>query len=229
MKSPATHGGRPHPGVRTLAAITCAAAFALVGLVGPVGNAAACGYDDPHSVAMGALNLAYPDALHVGTAVWQAQGEGLLPPELAAGAAVLPRSFAAPLDPPGVAADGAAAALVDALRLLEQVRTRLAHDERRTQRPALAVVFASTVLWTRFTPEASGVRATPHASGPEVGDVVLVTEALVLRALVAGTLSPDLALKRGLLRFYGEAAAVGSARQWLAAMAAPVLAGSNEI
>ena len=41
----------------------------------------ACGLEDPSSISMrrGMLNMAYPESLHVGTAVWQAQLAGRLP------------------------------------------------------------------------------------------------------------------------------------------------------
>ena len=41
----------------------------------------ACGYEDPQSIAIGALNLAFPDSLHLRTAIWQAQVDGVLPRE----------------------------------------------------------------------------------------------------------------------------------------------------
>ena len=45
------------------------------------GAAPACGLEDPSSIAVqrGMLQLAYPLALYVGTAVWQAQVAGALP------------------------------------------------------------------------------------------------------------------------------------------------------
>jgi len=43
-------------------------------------GAFACGLEDPSSISLrrGALNVAFPEALHVGTAVWQAQLAGTL-------------------------------------------------------------------------------------------------------------------------------------------------------
>jgi len=40
--------------------------------------ALACGFHDPSSINLGMLNLAYPDALHVRTAVWLAQRDRLI-------------------------------------------------------------------------------------------------------------------------------------------------------
>ena len=39
----------------------------------------ACGYHDPRTIAFGALNLSYPKALYVRTAVWMAENAGMLP------------------------------------------------------------------------------------------------------------------------------------------------------
>ena len=43
-------------------------------------SSSACGLEDPTSIGLrrGVLNLAFPEALHVGTAVWQAQLAGTL-------------------------------------------------------------------------------------------------------------------------------------------------------
>jgi hypothetical protein len=44
---------------------------------------------------------------------------------------------------------------------------------------------------------------TPHATGPRPDDVVVVTDAPVVRALLDGTLTPAEAQARGLVRLYG--------------------------
>ena len=191
--------------------------------------ASACGYEDPQSVAIGALNFAYPDSLHLGTAIWQAQMNGVLPREpipvvrATPSSAALPRSFAASAtntnnntattDPARVAA------LMDALRLIEKTRQRLTEFDQSVSRPPLAMVFASKVLWTRFVPLTQGTLAHTHVSGPEQGDVVVITEALVVQAMLAGTLKPVDAYALKLVRFYADDGAIAAARQWLLALA----------
>lgn len=166
----------------------------------------ACGYEDPAAVATGALNLSFPDALHVGTAVWQAQADGLLPRTDAS----------APVS--NVMAQQAA--LWEVMRLLDRLRIQLEAVEDSKPRPVLSTVFLSSVLWTRFTSNEGRVATQLHASGPGEADVVIVTEPLVLRAIVDRRLDATLAIERGLLRLYGEPPQVASARHWLARMGA---------
>lgn len=186
----------------------------------------ACGYEDPQSIAIGALNLAFPDSLHLHTAIWQAQVDGVLPREATpASLPRVPQSFAANIvassgagatratDPVGVAA------LMDALRVIEQARARLAQATDLAHRPPLTMVYASKMLWTRFIVTPLGFTATPHASGPESGDVVMITEASVIEAMITGALAPEQALQRKLVRLYGNDAAVASTEQWLLALA----------
>ena len=192
----------------------------------------ACGYEDPQSIAIGALNLAFPDSLHLRTAIWQAQIDGVLPrdqvPVIAPSPPVnsSPRSFAAPGIPLNAhtapATDPAKIiALMEALRVIEQARLRLASSPDTSHRPTIAMVYASKMLWTRFVGAKQGVTAQTHASGPESGDVVMITEPLVIQALVAGALSPAEAFQRKLIRLYGDEAASASAQQWLLTLASP--------
>lgn len=179
----------------------------------------ACGYEDPQSVAMGALNFAYPDALHVGTAIWQAQMEGILPRSAtpATPSATTVRSFAATSPAASVGDPSGVAALWEVLRLMDRVRDRLAPSNAGSQ-SALAVVFASKMLWTRFVPTAQGLAMQPHAQGPLPDDVVVVTESLVLAAVVDAKLTTEQAFDRGLIRLYGDEAARAKARNWLNAL-----------
>ena len=103
--------------------------------------------------------------------------------------------------------------------MVEQTRQRLAEFDDPTSRPPLAMVFASKVLWTRFVPSSHGVVAQAHVNGPELGDVVVITEALVIQAMLVGTLKPVDASAFKLVRFYGDDVAIAAARQWLLALA----------
>lgn len=182
----------------------------------------ACGYEDPQSVATGALNFAFPDSLHVGTAIWQAQMEGFLPREVRSSSSRFMANGIAARDQ--VTADalveklGMMAEARNALRLIDEARGQLAYADNMSSQAPLAVVFASKMFWTRFMPSAQGLSTKPHVTGPESGDVVLVTDALVLQALLSRTMSLDDAFARGVLRLYGDATAVHSARGWLAAL-----------
>jgi hypothetical protein len=69
---------RPLPGsVRASARAALIAWAAAVALIASSASQA-CGYHDPASVGIGMLNWAYPDSLHVRTAVWMAQANGLI-------------------------------------------------------------------------------------------------------------------------------------------------------
>ena len=191
----------------------------------------ACGYEDPQSIAAGALNLAFPDSLHLRTALWQAQVDGVLPrdkisPAITSERTVTRSAFATAFAAPKMATGANFAPdpaqlrdLMIALQVIEQARARLATASEQDQRPAIAMVYASKMLWTRFVTSADGVLAQPHAAGPEPGDVVLITEPVVIQTIVAGSLKPDEAYRRALIRFYGDAAAIAAARQWLLALA----------
>ncbi len=205
----------------------------LATLVAASPSALACGYEDPHSVQMGALNFAYPNALHVGTAVWQAQMEGALPRPAPASPARAVFKSRLPALVRTVQADHAHeashaddAALAEALRVVAQTRDRLAAADDMASRPPVALVFASKMLWSRLVPGGQQLEAQPHVGGPERDDVVLVTEALVLRALLARSMAVDEAFDRGLIRLYGDEPGMQAVRQWLAALAGNGFRGS---
>lgn len=142
------------------------------------------------------LNWAYPDALHVRTAVWRAQGEGALArPEGEAPAPGSPEHL---------------------LRQMQQFRwteaqLRALHEGLVRQGQALppfSVVLLGSMLWTRFETIGKAPAIEVHAKGPATDDVVIVTDAPVIAALVGGRLPPRAARLGGLMRLYGEPAAV---------------------
>ena len=212
--------------VRKLKFFTGLAATAvLCSLAAP---ALGCGYEDPRSIAAGALNLAFPDSLYLRTALWQAEVDGVLPRDEASSARsntpMAPRAFTAGsitgvVNPEGIADSTNLIALMQALQIIEQARTRLAASTETDNRPAFAMVYASKMLWTRFVSSARNVTAQTHAGGPESGDVVLITEPSVVQAIVTGKLKPEEAYRRELIRFYGDDAATTAARQWLRSIA----------
>lgn len=153
----------------------------------------ACGFHDASSVNLGMLNLAFPDALYVGTAVWMAQRDGVL---------VRP-------DPIAVEPQSAEFMLLQMARLRELqvqlglLKQRIEGRQAAQPMPAFAVVLISTILWTRFEHEGSAVNMAVHATGPAREDVVVVTDAPVIAALADDRLSLQAARDRGLVRFYG--------------------------
>jgi hypothetical protein len=169
-------------------------------------GALACGLEDPSSISLrrGALNVAFPEALHVGTAVWQAQLAGVLPRD------------------PMLQRDDLAPEARDTLRLVKAnarlrrlVGTFVAAPGG--ERPAVSVVLLGPVLWTRFVPGDGVVQSSFHVAGPERNDVVLVTDAAVVEAIVEGRLTLASALELRLARLYGTPEAIGYARRWLVA------------
>jgi hypothetical protein len=172
---------------RRVRAMLCAVALAGP----PFGQAArGCGFHDPASVSLGMLNLAYPDALHVRTAVWIAQRD-----------ARVPRDATAPADPSsGEFRLEAMRRYRDAVAGLDALRERMTPMDGT---PRFAVVLIGSMLWARFEPSHGQVAMTPHATGPRPDDVVVVTDAPVVRALLDGTLTPAEAQARGLVRLYG--------------------------
>jgi hypothetical protein len=98
-------------------------------LVAAAGAAWPCGLEDPSSITVrrGMLNMAFPEALHVGTAVWQAQLAGSLPRD--------PLAQRGDLTPEA----RGTMRLIRANMLLRQFAARLAEPGTATARPSLAV------------------------------------------------------------------------------------------
>ena len=169
-------------------------------------GALACGLEDPSSIALrrGALNVAFPEALHVGTAVWQAQLAGVLPRD------------------PTLQRDDLAPEARDTLRLVKAnaLLRRLVGTFATApggQHPTVSVVLLGPVLWTRFVPGDDVVQASFHVAGPEPNDVVLVTDVAVVEAIVDGQLTLAGALDLRLARLYGTPESIVHARRWLVA------------
>ncbi len=165
--------------------IRAAAAAAL--LVFGAGPALSCGFEDPSDVSFqrGVLNFAFPKALHVSTAVWQAQLAGLLERDGAS------------------AANRALLGFRRASDALSVVARNL--DAEDSELPAFTLVMIGPVLWTRFADDGGGLAATPHVEGPAAGDVVMVSDEPVIIAMARGQLDGARALEWGLIRLYGAA------------------------
>lgn len=179
---------------------------AFAALLLSAGATCACGLEDPGSIAAlrGALQLAYPNALHVGTAVWQAQLADELPRDALAQRGDLSPEARSTLR------------MVRASAMLQRLAARLSAGDS-ARHPALALVLVGPVLWTRFEAGEGRLRVQVHASGPELGDVVAVTDLAVIEAIADGALDVPAAIRRGLLRLYGPESEVASTNAWLAA------------
>jgi hypothetical protein len=161
--------------------------------------AVACGYHNPADMALGMMNWAYPNALYVRTAVWQAEDAGILPP----------RARASPK-----AKD--LFAFNRMLKHLHALGDNLnAAGLADADRASFAVVQLDSMLWTRFEGTANGYAVQTHAAGPAKGDVVVVTYGKVITALVDGALDAARAEAHGLLRYYGPEDSRAMARKAL--------------
>ena len=174
-------------------------------LAAVAGAAYACGLEDPSSIATrrGALNIAYPESLHVGTAVWQAQLAGRLARD--------PLAQRGDLTPEA----RATLRLIKANASLGQLALRLSGAATVPARPNLAIVLLGPVLWSRFEAGSGSIRPRVHVQGPEGGDVVVVTDIAVVEAMAGGSLGFGEAIELGVVRLYGPAQAVAAARNWL--------------
>ena len=176
------------------------AAFAL-----GAGVVSACGLEDPNSLATrrGTLQLAYPNALHVGTAVWQAQLAGTLPRD-----ALAQRGDLSP-------EARAALRLVKANALIGRLADRLNAEPTGAPHPGVAIVLVGPVMWSRFEAGDGPVKALVHVTGPERGGVVAVTDIAVVEAIADGTIDVAGAIDSGVMRLYGPPESVAKASSWL--------------
>jgi hypothetical protein len=186
--------------VQRRVAVACLS-LAAAGAVRP------CGFEDPSSVAgqRGVMNLAFPNSAWVSTAVWQAQKAGKLPPDALARRDDLTPQARASLQ------------LMRATWLIKGLAKRLDVPPGAADRPAIAVLLMGPMLWSRVEPRdgAIAARAHVHVSGPESGDVVLVTDTPAIEAIVSAGMRFERAQELGLVRLYGSAAQVGAVQAWL--------------
>ena len=163
-------------------------AAALLLLLFSAAPAMACGFENPNNVAFqrGMLNFAFPKALWVSTAVWQAQEAGLLERDTA------------------LAGNRALLGFRRASEALATVAQEL--DAEARPLPPFTLVMIGPVLWTRFAAAGDSIAATPHVKGPAAGDVVVVSDEPVILAIAKGRIGGSLALDQGLIRIYGEPA-----------------------
>ncbi len=178
--------------------LIAAAATALI-----AGDASSCGLEgDDVTLQRVALNLVYPDALHVLGAVSSARLSGRLDRTLGMDSMLTAEEHRTVM-----------------LRIssgLRKLRARLASDAR-AEPPPLSIALLEPMLWSRITTEEGTLKLTVHIDGPAPDDVVAVTEEPVIAAINNGTLSARDALSLGLVRLYGSVPDVALARSWLQA------------
>ena len=170
------------------------------------GNGLACGFEDSKSasVARGVLNWAFPEALHVTTAVWQAQAQGIIGRDETPAALKALVGYRKVTD------------------LLGEVRNHLAASIDDDLAPGISVVLLGPMFWSHFESKYGGVELAVHTTGPMAGDVVIVTDEPVITALIEGRLSPRQALNQGLMRIYGPQQAASKVVRWLDRWSHPV-------
>lgn len=170
------------------------AALSSLVLAGP---GIACGFHG--SPAVGALNVAYPNALWVRTAVWQAQLEG-----------VLGRPAAGAPSDPFAARVALARRYRAASDRLAALREDLADGGAKPRAPSFTVLLIGPMLWSRFEPTGDDYRLHVHAEGAAPGDVVLITDEPVLEVLADGRMPVSRAIDLGLVRLYGKPSGVSA-------------------
>ena len=69
---------------------------------------------------------------------------------------------------------------------------------------SFSLVLLGPMLWTRFAGDDGGLRAQVHVAGPTPGDLVLVSELIVIQAIADGRLAVGEAHREGLIRLYGS-------------------------
>jgi hypothetical protein len=182
-------------GIATRSRVLGAVAVLLASTV----TADSCGFENPNSVSAqrGLLNLAYPNALYVISAVWRAQQEDLIERDNR---------------PPAVKA---LLGYRGAVGKLETLRTRLERGLTASEIPAFSLMLVGPVLWSRYAQSDDVLTMVSHLQGPESGDLVVVTDEPVIAALNDGRLTLKDAGELGLIRYYGPAERVQALTLWL--------------
>ena len=147
--------------------------------------AIACGYHDDVSLARGILNWVYPEALHVVGAISAAVAERRLP----AGAPMRG----------GLGLAG----YHGAVRTLDQHAQQLSQSSGGMPRPTFSLLLIEPMLWTRFISDGADVQTRVHVSGPQGGDLVVISGEEVIRAVANNRLTVGEAYRSGLIRLYG--------------------------
>ncbi len=88
------------------------------------------------------MNWVYPDSLHVRSAVWRAQSDGVLARDQLAGRELTEKARAT-------------LSLLRAQKLMNQFGAALQRASGKTARQPISVVLLGPLLWSRFEPQSS--------------------------------------------------------------------------
>ena len=165
----------------------------LCGLMGSVSlEADACGLCSPEFVKKVTVNIVYPGALSVEGAVWQAQKAGHL---------AMP-------DIERLQTSGEERALLDltvfrkTVGALKTFGTLMGDGSPLDGRKA-TLLLVDEMMWNRFAREDGEIRLQADAIEPEAGELVIVTETVVLNAIGDASLTLNEAIEMKVLRVYG--------------------------
>lgn len=169
---------------------TALALAATLCVVGATGWASACGYDGASAAAIAAR---YPHAVEVAARLLHPSNSQILDRQL--------------VSPTFVNMMGYHRA-VHRLQRLREPLERVVLDEHLTS-PGFSLLLVEAGLWTRYAPDAEGVRISVHTPRPPADDVLVFTGEAVIEAIGSGRLSADEAFQRGLIVVDGAPQASG--------------------
>ena len=168
-----------------------------VALAAPA-RAQACGYHDPASIDLGALNLGLSG--RAPCAHGRLDGaEGRRAPPSGTGAGRRPADGDDPRDD---------CAWVGPWRCSGRSGTGLPVPEGGRTVPSFSVILIGPMLWARFETRIGELALQAHADGPAQGDVIVVTDEPVIAALAEERITPQEARRLGLVRLYGARGSV---------------------
>jgi hypothetical protein len=154
-------------------------ATALMCVVTIAASATACAY---HGGLQAGFSGVHPAAVDVVSAIEAAEQAGTIERQ----------SLAPPL--------ASMVAYHRIVRQIERLRDQLSPAERRFGTPVFSLLLIESALWSRFKPDPTGIALQIHTPGPELGEPVVLTAGVVIRAIFEGKLSASEALNRGLIR-----------------------------
>lgn len=172
------------------------ATWLALGLGVSAGAAMACGEPDDVVLAQSYLNISYENATHVVGAVWAAQQAGILPmPDR--------EQFSADRERLAEIVEDAHIAALESQGLMGINLAAMTKDKWN-----ISLVLVKTMHWGRFELDPARPIAQNlidcSAAYAQTDDLVITTEAVVLRAIVEGNLPVARALDLGVMRIYGS-------------------------
>lgn len=165
-------------GTKSLAGLAVAASLLSVSAPG-----LACGF---HGQVGSNFSAQHPQSINVAVALRDAADAGIID-----GRHLRPRQLK-----PGLAD---MLALNRAIRQLQRLRATLQQVADDASTPSFKLLLLESGMWNDFTFEAGALRFKAHTNGPSPGVPAIITGDSVLAAIAAGQLSPERALRSGLI------------------------------